>query len=93
MIEPLIGYEVNEMMENVLHIAVSFSQKEIVEFLMQQDCSSVLVSAKDIKGQTPLDLARKSKQKDIHNILMGLQQVTKEEVPVAEIQDANETPA
>ena len=74
MIEPLITYEVNEMMENVIHIAVSFSHYDIIEFLLEQDSGEVLLRAKDMKGRTPIDLARQTKQQGILTLLLGHQQ-------------------
>ena len=59
---PTIAYEVNDQMETVLHLAVALRSFDMVEFLVEHEsCGRVLMAARDIRKQTALDLALKSK--------------------------------
>ena len=70
MYNPTIAYEVNDQMETVLHLAVALRNFDMVEFLVEHDdCGRVLLAARDIRKQTALDLALKSKQKGLISLL------------------------
>ena len=61
LIDPLVAMEVNDQMETALHIAVSMSHFDIVEYLLEQDCGKVLTKATDLKRRKPLDIAKSTK--------------------------------
>ena len=70
LINPTIAYEVNDQMETVLHLAVALRSFDMVEFLVEHgDCGRVLLEARDIRKQTALDLALKSKQNGLISLL------------------------
>ena len=47
--DPVIAYEVNDHMENVLHLAVALNHYDIVAYLLTQTFGPILANAKDIK--------------------------------------------
>lgn len=58
LINPALAYDVNDRMENVMHIAVSRQSYDMVDLLLEHDSGSQLVRSMDIKKRTPLDLAK-----------------------------------
>ena len=58
---PLIVYEVNDEMETSMHIAVRSQHWEVLEWLMDQEFGCALAKSKNMRGQTPFDLAIASK--------------------------------
>ena len=58
----MIVLEVNDRMETALHLAVSLGYFDMCEFLLEQDCGRVLLSALDMQKRTAADIAQVSKQ-------------------------------
>lgn len=52
-----------------LHAAAAGARTEVVRYLISQGAD---VSAKNRRGQTPLDLAREAKQNDVIEVLLGM---------------------
>ena len=63
---PLLALEVNEKMQTVLHVAVRKKKLALmVQYLLDLDCSHILLKTKDITGKTPLEVAEASGHKEI----------------------------
>ena len=63
---PLLALEVNDRMQTVLHVAVVRKNLlKMVVFLLELDCSSILLKSKDISGKTPFQLATDLGDKEI----------------------------
>ena len=65
LINPALAYDVNDRMENVMHIAVSRQSYDMVDLLLEHDSGSKLVRSADIKKRTPLDLAKMTDQRSL----------------------------
>ena len=71
----MVALEVNDRMETVLHLAVSFGFFDMVEFLLELDCVDSLMKARDILKRKPIDIAiQQGKQKANSQMIMLLQQ-------------------
>ena len=64
-LNPTIAFEVNARMETVLHLAVSLGLYDMCEYILEQDCSQVILLAKDIAQRTAIDVARQGKQASV----------------------------
>ncbi|XP_027153680.1 protein ACCELERATED CELL DEATH 6-like [Coffea eugenioides] len=56
-------------LQNILHLAVKYEQREVLEFFLQYSWASELINQKDSKGNTPLHLYVATKNLDGNSLV------------------------